>query len=725
MDTDDDMKDGDDVDVDEHNAMIPERRIALKHGGSLLIKSTPTRFPFGRRGIRLLSWSVPYEQAKHIKYVGVPGVSVNGSIIECTWDAAPVVAGLLGEDCPPIPWADPPIPLPGRERYLRLGLDKILRPYQKEAALFLARRAYGWNSDPMRVGKTPESLAASVLIDAQKILVVPPAFVTREWAKQIAKFIDEEALVLEGRAKRSAYIFCKTCSGTGRLKDPTSASTDLSLKCHSCIRRGRAIGKRLIHVEDLRPVYQEMADVDGISYSPWPATTWSCPKHPLVTAAAQGLCPACQDDLDDAITAARYIIVNPELLMAHRDSDDNGAGFYRMDLQGWASYLARYKFDLCIRDEAHQDRGYPLGDKEKTGVTRRDRLKEVVQHIEYVWMVTGTPSFGFTRDYWSQLDIMSKGLWSADWCLDLPFSFGKRYCQAHKNLYNGYDWNGRSPEAETELEPRLRVLKIARPRSVILPFMPRKTRQIIEIDAMNAESKPIRLSKKDRADKHTKESALSKMMARAGDVTRPVMIENVMTEIAEGNKVIVFAKLHDSVDKIAKAFDKSAGNREYKVRWKQTNASVWACHGGQSKEARQKMAEAFQHHRGAGIFIASIDAFQVGVSLASRDTDHMVTSVHFTEFHHSPRAMAQAEDRPYEPGSTGLTIFYYIARGTIHDRMLRLLIPRIETADVMEHDEEAKTMLSTLQKEEAENLDDILDRLTANADDEIEIGEDD
>lgn len=986
-------------------------RVNLKHGGTFT-GIVHRDIPFGCRGERPCTFDIDGKRAKEINWYGIPGVVVNGGRVECAWDAVSVIASLLSEECPPLPTGELP-PLPGRDRYNELEMATRLRPYQKDAALFLAQRAYCWNSLPMRClsgdtlirvnrsggvrtfslahlvhmlnggeqtngkrtwawdlsipstvasfdeqlnkftrsritasfftgqkevfrlrtetgkeikasadhefftgdgwkrlrdlsvrdailtwvrpekeprsrkkfsyltvtglshhpfakvrdfrhtyesrtgkptrvsiythavclkhrlvaeaslnnlsyekffalvkagevfglvfldpsvfhvhhknhdikdnrpenleivtpsehatqhnldghslfvkpnpkydaiqlietvgledtfdlvmeephrnyvaneivvhncGKTLASLAATTLVDAQKVLVIPPAFVTREWSSQIARYVNEEAVTLTGRACREIRIFCKYCIGKGYVRD---SSGQFTIKCDACKpRRGPPRGETILAIQNLQPVYPSSAvplagDFD-VLYSSWPASSYSCSVHPLVIDSKPGPCPACYDDMIESIDNARFIIVNPELLMSHPDSDARGRRFFRKDLPGWAGILSKFSFDIAVLDECHESiRGFELGNKEKISVARRERVKEVVQHIPRIWGVTGTPMFGYTRDYWSQLDIMSKGLWSAPWCEGLPFSFGKSYCAANKdNPYGGYNWDGRGPRAETELEPRLALLKFSRPRSVILPFMPRKTREVITLDVADAIAQPIKLTKKEQTNKSSKDSALSRMMARAGDVKRPIVIQHVLAETHEGNKVIVFARLRTSVEKFYAAVEKTSGSREHSRRATQTNLKIWSCHGDTSIAARLKMAETFQAHDGAGIFIASIDAFQKGVSLASRIDEHPTSSVHFLEFHASPMAMLQAEDRPYEPGSKGLSVFYYIARGTIDDRIERLLIPKVEAADAIEHDEEAASMGVALKPNAGPvDIDDIIEQLCGHIPDEIE-----
>ena len=108
----------------------------------------------------------------------MPGVRGCSGGVRATWDVAPLIAEALGLPCPPVPVEDnvdlatEVAALPGLARYMELGLKDRLRDYQKIGAVFLARRAYAINADPMRSGKTLQALAGSVLTGARRTLIV-------------------------------------------------------------------------------------------------------------------------------------------------------------------------------------------------------------------------------------------------------------------------------------------------------------------------------------------------------------------------------------------------------------------------------------------------------------------------------------------------------------------------------------------------------------------------
>jgi superfamily II DNA or RNA helicase len=84
-----------------------------------------------------------------------------------------------------------------------------MHPYQKDGALFLARRGRAFLADDMGLGKTLQAIVATLLLrktaGIKKTLIVCPASLKHQWAREIAKACGEEARVVEGsRIMRTA-----------------------------------------------------------------------------------------------------------------------------------------------------------------------------------------------------------------------------------------------------------------------------------------------------------------------------------------------------------------------------------------------------------------------------------------------------------------------------------------------------------------------------------------
>ncbi len=543
--------------------------------------------------------------------------------------------------------------LPGLQRYLQLGLKGKLRTYQKEGAIFLARRAWALNCDPMRSGKSLQALAASVLTGASKTLIVCPALAKPVWADEVAKWLGEEAIMLEGRAGNYARAYCIECMNRGY--------TDTHRHCPGCkLKNGQANGTRILELG------------------------------------------APDRDLTLAVANAKYVIVNFDLLVAQQATDDRGRKYYRDDLPGWGPFLSQFHFDLCIADESHLLRGWST-DQTKKGKTRRERFVGVTQHIPQVWALTGTPIYGFVRDLWGPLDAISKGAFTGP--SRLPFDFHVRYCDGQKGEY-GWIADGASIYAQTELKDRLECVKMQRPRSMILADMPAKVRTVYRVEqddkAVKAAEKAARLGLTGN-----KQGRIAKLLSQTGTAKRSTVVENVLTEMAAGDKVVVFTMLRKNAEGIANELRrKLKKSREWSARMRQVKAEMWCAHGDTPSQTRFAAARAFREHNGAAVFVTTIDAMQVAVSLKG------ATSVHFADLHWNPAAMLQAEDRPYEVGTRGLNIVYYVMKGTIDEHVEAVVLPKFKTQESVVGEEGAADVRSTFAGQK-ETLDQILDRLTA------------
>lgn len=699
-------------------------------------------FPLGARGERpvFIASDVPWSRARQI--LDVPGVQYTAGLgFSCGWDASWSVAKLLGIE-PPVPPLEENLTdeqllaevlaLPGYPRYRALGLHSILRKYQKQDIIWMARRAFLLNANPMRSGKTLECIAAAELRGVTKTLIIPPALAKLVWAEEIAKFAQEEAVLLEGRACKTARVFCRACMGTGRDRDERGDPIE-GTNCTGCkLRNGQSTGLRLLEVLDVdRPVYQDVKP----RYTPieWTAAggfvSFCCPKHREIIARrrlgpVQGPdgrmypalfwpCPRCQGELVEAIGRARWVICNYDLLIGQAVKTGEGVKFFRNDLPGWVPFLAKFRFELAIGDESHSLRGFTT-DQRSRGQTRRDRFNAVCDPIAMCWLVTGTPIFGFVRDLWGQLDAMTRGLFSAE--NRMPFQFHSRYCNGHKGNY-GWEANGKSVYFDGELRQRMRFFMLQRARKEILPEMPGKIRQKIRIEGEVAESQVRRIA----LSEGNKRGKISKLLEMTAKTKEPYVIENVLAEMAEGNKVVVFTRTHANAARIGKALEKAVLEKDNRTRMAEVKAKIWITHGpgegehGASAQARKRLADAFCRWHGAAAFVVTEDSVQVAVSLYSKDPDHPTTAVHFADLHDQYGALHQAEERPYEKGlNKGLAIVYYIVKGTIDEHIESIVLPKVALAARLADEGEAEEMRAALAAaDKKESSSEILDRLCA------------
>lgn len=345
--------------------------------GLLEVKETPEEFPFGERGVRPVKFTVtdPTSFAR-LAPRQIPGVTVSGKRVECAWDCATTIAALLdGFEVDPRARQTGPtldlvhkliddrnacrIPLPGLASYRAKGLDKKRRDYQADAALYMARRSSALLALSPRMGKTLSALVTLELLGIQRCLIICPSIAKYVWAEECARWLGESTAILFGRGGTEFRSYCVPCNGRGRTVDGS---------CQHCrARNGQSLGERIVTADE--------------------------------------------PDFLEQLFGHRIIIVNYDLLSPHKQIDLVGVESYREDLQGWGPVLAGWRTEVCILDELHICRTWEKS--AQAGQPHRSELVyRVVENIQRVYGLTGTPIYSGVRDCFMQLNILSKGLWS-------------------------------------------------------------------------------------------------------------------------------------------------------------------------------------------------------------------------------------------------------------------------------------------------------------------------
>lgn len=617
--------------------------------------------PLGERGQYPVIFPCSHNAAMRV-YQCVPGVVYASNGVACTWDTAPLVAKILDVPVPEAP-VDQVQAVPGLEEYRRLFPPDVPRQYQKEDAVFLAQRRYALLCNPMRSGKSLTALMAATLTGAKRGLILCPSVAKWVWADEVAKWTGKRALLLDGLNCDMARLYCLTCMQRGRLPNGEH--------CPDCkARNGQSYGYNIFDVRATEePLKRDECD------------EWYCRKHPerKVAAGEVEVCPLCRDELAEQLLTADWVICNYDLLTPKASRDKRGRAHMKGTMRGWRDALAKCQFEIALLDESHYLRSFTTA-YSKQNSTRRAHVRKITDNVPIVWGITGTPIFGFVRDLWGQLDTISKGAFGDG------IDFTRRYCAGVQGEY-GWVAEGRSHEAE--LISRLNFIKIQRPRSEILKNMPAKQRRVLHIES----EKTI-----PRRRNGTPRGSIGKMIAAVAPVKRPYVVANVLQELSEGLKSYVLTYRRNACEALGKAIEREMKKREWKNRMRSVNAEVWLgqTEAGMTAQARFEAARAFVEHQGAGVFIATIDSMPGGLSLRG------ATCVHMVDFHTSPSAMEQAEDRPYEPGSTGLSITHYAVKGSIDDDLEAIVIPKFQNKDKLLNDENAQHVLQAFNITESE-----------------------
>lgn len=619
----------------------------------------------------------------------IPGTGWYPGHVTCGWDAAKAVAEALA-----VPAFEPPVnapyPVLGWERYTAHGWSEWLRGYQKDAVEFLMRRSMAILALPMRTGKSSVALAADDLLGSQRTLILGPGAAKPGWAREIASRLGESALILDGRGRTEAAFFCLSCHGTGVTAEGACPTCrDLGGQSRGLIDVSIRQTSRPLKPAELREVYRwrswaPWAAVQGSGWTP-PSALWRCSKHAhVISYSPTTWCGVCWENLRQHVRTARFVIGNFDILTGQPLSVAGGQVLgQRADLPGWTSVIGDEAWDVAILDETQWLRGRPT--KTRIGKAKVDQVRRALARAQYVWGLTGTFLYGKVRDGWAPLDIITKGLFGASY-----YDFDRAYANGHVNAHRGWEANGRSLRAETELVPRLELLTFQRKRSELGVDMPKLIPTIVRLDG----EEPAELSR--FVSPVVDDVADGKAFAKVLPAKLDALEENVLTELAEGGSAFVLTYCVASAKAVLKRIERALAAKANRDVAQAADVKTWLTHGTDSM--RDQKCQEFVAHtaRGSGgVFVATIDATQGALALRG------ATSVHFVELHHSPAPLLQARARPDFPGIKGLNLFVYLVRRSIDEQRVRLLIPKLETMVRVSNgvDEAAEEMLGILRED--------------------------
>lgn len=601
----------------------------------------------------------------------VPGLVYspdNDGVLAPWWDV-PMLAKRLGKPVPQLP-EDPIDRLPGGSRYRQLlsELPNTPRPYQEEDAVWLANRPAAMLCLPMRAGKSLVALLGSVLADAKRILVLCPSISRWVWGDEANKWLGIEPVILEGLSRSRALQYCGTCKQSGRLPD--------GRRCPACKQRnGSTYGYQIHEVRSTEPPGKR-ALAKGVE-------RWACRRHQTFQTDPEVVerCPRCKEAMAEVLFNERMLISNFEILRGKGFTDPvTRRVTMRDDMRGWSDLLSMLKFDLVIIDESHYLRGFDTSFR-RQGKMMYDLVASIVDQVPMVWLLTGTPVYGLTRDLYGQLHVATGGL------IGDPIHWTTRYCAGAQGEF-GWVSTGRSNEEE--LKERLDTLMVIRPRSEILKYMPPKQRRVVYLET----EKNVR-----RRTNGSAVGTVAKLIDAIAPVKHDTVIENVLSELAEGLKVYVLTFRPKHAERLHKLLTKKMNTRQWRARMNAVKAETWLgqTEAGITAKRRKMLADSFCEHKGAAVFVATIRSMPGSISLKG------VTSVHMVDFDTSPASMEQAEDRGYEPGTTGYSITHYVVKNSVDDDLAAVVIPKFRTKDELLQDENAKNVLNAFD-EKAEEL---------------------
>ncbi len=313
---------------------------------------------------------------------------------------------------------------------------------------------------------------------------------------------------------------------------------------------------------------------------------------------------------------------------------------------------------------------------------RSQRTKAVYGHgkknppirANRVVAMTGTPVLNRPIELWSTLHFLDPGRWPSE------MSYALMYCAAHKTNF-GWDLGGASNLEDLSVKLRTTVM-IRRKKADVLPQLPPKTRQIIELPVSKTEKFHV-AAESDALSGLPDElrTALLALdlpedrggggfglleIAAARKRTALLKVTHVISHVSElldsdeagASKVIVFAHHHDVLDQLtAGLIGKKHG--------------VVQVDGRMSATERDRAIQRFWNDPECRVFVGGIDAAGTGINLQCAST------VVFAEMSWVPGTMIQAEDRAWRHGQESrVLIQHLVLDGSIDAQIARRLVEK-------------------------------------------------
>ena len=352
---------------------------------------------------------------------------------------------------------------------------------------------------------------------------------------------------------------------------------------------------------------------------------------------------------------------------------------------------------LLIVDEAHYC---------KSPKAQRTKLvSKWAELAERKCLLTGSPILNRPIELHSLLAILDADAW--------PFwPYVTTFCNARQNRW-GWDFSGSSNLGE--LQRKLRsTLMVRRLKADVLAELPAKRRQVLVLGAkgysasLKAEGKlqsqiaqdieALELAR-DLAeavdDQAAYAEAVKALQARhqvafnemsgvrhdSALAKAPAVAEHVEGLLESVDKVVVMAHHHDVVDTLVEAL---------------SDYGVVSLTGRDNQAKRQDAVDRFQDDSSVRVFVGSIQAAGVGLTLTA------ASLVVFAELDWVPGNMSQAEDRVHRIGqSDSVLIQHVVVDGSIDATMAHTLVAKQTNIDAALDDDIPEAVPATFEVPEA------------------------
>lgn len=366
------------------------------------------------------------------------------------------------------------------------------------------------------------------------------------------------------------------------------------------------------------------------------------------------------------------VVINYDILKKHRAA------------------LRAHEWDMMIVDECHYLKNpKALRTVEVLGKWHSDPAKNLpaIPAKRKIYL-TGTPIVNRPIELFPVLKSTGLPEWR-NWQY-----YVTRYCDGRQTRW-GWEVNGASNLDKLQEKLRSTVM-VRRLKKDVLTDLPAKRRQIIELpangaaaivknersawdarqDAIIALQTAVELAKAsdDKADYENAVAALrdgvqaaftemAKLRHETALAKIPYVVEHIASAVESSGKVVLFAHHKDVIAAVQAALE-DAGIKSVKLV------------GDMGAEARQESVDRFQADPTVAVFIGSIHAAGVGITLTA--ASHVI----FAELDWVPGNISQAEDRCHRIGQTEHVLIQHLAlEGSLDADMAKMLVEKQDVID--------------------------------------------
>lgn len=342
-------------------------------------------------------------------------------------------------------------------------------------------------------------------------------------------------------------------------------------------------------------------------------------------------------------------------------------------LHRFTRQLTDEPFDLLICDEAHYG---------KNENARRSKAMHAIKAKRTLYL-TGTPIVNRPKELWPLLKRLDPKTWTQDGWPE----YRDRYCNVAPHTAYG-------AKMLNLLQNKLRsTVMVRRLKKDVLKDLPPKMRQVIELPAGSAAQAVA--AEREAVQRFTDDMVRLKVaveMAKASDDTReyaaavtalkegvgawfgemsklrhetalakvPAVTAHMREVLENDGKVVLFAHHHDVIDSYVAAFPSEAVKLD----------------GTMNQRDRQAAVDAFQNDPKTRLFVGSIQAAGVGLTLTS--AAHVV----FGELDWTPGNMSQAEDRCHRIGQLdSVLVQHLVLEESLDATMAKTLVSKQAVID--------------------------------------------